>query len=341
MLKDPREEFEIEPIGPEPPTFYATNVPETAQKWGGQGQKYTFLAESPEAMKTAKEIGAPRIMKGYRDQPVMPEPKSEDLDDMEKFNSFWGHVVKTKYKGRDPLSINPAEESIKAEEEARNKYALELMNKDPRSADYRQYEKLITVAKGDAMKKAEWERRMGEEDRKMAHGFFKEKIAAERKAAEANKPKGPNPETRANVQAAQKYTEAALYGPNAWQNYYLTEEDLDKIAADKNYMPEGRKVKGRILTDVNRVRGLAGLPPITEETDEQNVPMVETKNFTPWGPKIPFTGKRKFTEPRRNFRYQEGQTPNKGQAPTVVRTGTHKGRKVLMYSDGRVVYAPN
>ena len=337
MARNQMDEFDIEPIGPEPPTFYATNVPETAQKWGDQGQKYTFLAESPEAMKTAQDLKAPRIMKGYRDQPIGPEPQPGELDDLEKFNSFWGHVVKTKHKGRDPLSINPAEEGIKAEEEARNKYALELMNKDPRSVDYKQYEKLITAAKSDAMKKAEWERRIGEEDRKMAYGFFKEKMAAERKAAENNKPKGPSPETRANVQAAQKYTEAALFGPNSWQNYELTEEDLEKINADKNFMPKDRKVKPRILTDVNRVRGLAGLPPITEDVVNEDVPMVETRNFTPWGPKIPFTGERKFTEKRGGFRYQERQP----SAPKVIKTGTHKGRRVLMYADGRVVYAPN
>lgn len=333
MLRDQREEFDIEPIGPEPPTFYATNVPATAQKWGDRGQKYTFLAESPEAMKTAQDLKAPRIMKGYQDQPIGPEPKPGELEDMDKFNSFWGHVVKTKHKGRDPLSINPAEESIKAEEEARNKYALELMNRDPRSVDYKKYEKLITAAKTDAMKRAEWERRIGEEDRKMALGFFKQKMAAERKA------KGPNPETRANVQAAQKYTEAALFGPNSWQNYELTEEDLKKINADKNFMPKDRKVKPRILTDVNRVRGLAGLPPITEAVVDENVPMEETTNFTPWGPKIPFTGKRSLTEKRRGFQYRE-KPPAAGK-PQVIRTGMHKGRKVFMYSDGRVVYAPN
>lgn len=319
--------------GPEPPTFHATNVPETARKWGKQGQDYTFLAESPQAMATAKEIGAPKVMKGYQEQAPEfgPMPKEGELDEMKEFKGFWKTYVGEHYKGQDPLEINPAEEGVKAEEAAKSKYALELMNRDPGSADYKSYEKLISEAKKDAVSKAEWRRRMGEEDRKMSQAFFKEKWKDERKAAAGAEPK---PQTRANVEGAQKYTEDMLYGPNSWENYQLTEDDVKKMKKDKNWQPENRKVKDRILTDVNRVRELAGLPPITEKP--VSIPM---KEFREWG--LFRTGE-KDAAPGKGYRYEEGQG-QKPAAAKIVKSGRHKenGRMVNMYSDGRVEYAPN
>ena len=140
-------------------------------------------------MKTAEEIKAPKVMKGYQDAPapkIGPEPAPGELDEMGQLKQLWGHYVKEKYKGRDPLEINPAEEGVKAEEAARSKYALEMMNREEGSAGYKEIEKIIAGIKTDATKKAEWERKMGEEDQKMAQGFFKEKL-------KAAKPKGPKP----------------------------------------------------------------------------------------------------------------------------------------------------
>ena len=332
-------------FGPPPPTFYATNVPDTAQKWGSQGQDYTFLAESPGAMKTAEELGAPRVMKGYQEpEPraaVGPEPKPGELDELGQFKDFWGHVVNEKWAGEDPTEINPEEIGFRKREELQKKYYHELFMNDSGSQEYKKYEKLIEQGAKDAEKIAERKRLGALEEKKIAHGFFKEKMTAERKAADASQPK---PQTRANVEEAQKYTEAALYGPNAWQNYDLTEEDLDKIAADKNYMPKNRKVKARILTDVNRVRTLAGLPPIDEE--DFDIPIREYTQLSPGWTGEPWRTEGKMTkETKKGYRYAEGQkaAPEKQGAPQVVRTGTDRktGRKVVMYSDGRTVYAPN
>ena len=130
----------------------------------------------------------------------------------------------------------------------------------------------------------------------------------------------------------------------------MTPEELKKVEADKNYQPKDQKIKPRILVDVNRVREKAGLPPITENPVVTDVPMIETTNFTPWGFRIPFTTKTKSTEQRKGFRYEEGQAPasrsaaspaKAGSQPQVVRTGTFRGKRVVMYSDGRMVYAPN
>ena len=327
-------------IGPEPPTFHATNIPETARKWGKQGQDYTFLAESPGAMKTAKEIGAPKIMRGYTDEerpaPIGPRPGEGELDEMRKFNDFWDHHAKENYPSGDPLKITPAEEGMKAEEVARNKYALELMNREPGSADYKGYEKLISEAKKDAIQKAEWQSRIAQEDKKQARVFFMDRMKEERKAAGKDETK---PQTRANVEAAQKYTENMLYGPNSWENYQLTDDDVKKMKKDKNWQPENRKIKDRILTDVNRVRELSGLPPITEKAVK--VPM---KEYRDWG--LFRTGE-KDAAPGRGYRYEEGQKPaaraQQAGAAKIVKSGRHKenGRMVNMYSDGRVEYAPN
>lgn len=323
--------------GPEPPTFHATNVPETAQKWGKAGQDYTFLAESPQAVKTAEELGAPRVMRGYdpaldqtKRPDIGPEPKQGELDEMGQFNQFWNHYVTEKYGGKDLTQINPAEEGLKAEEELTRKYGLELLNREG-TADYKKYEKLIEEGKKDAIKAAEWKRTGAMEDKRMAKDFFKQKLKAEQK-----QPK--ELDTRANVEAAQKYTEQALYGPNSWANYELTPEDLEKMGSDKAYVPKNRKIKERILVDINRVRERAGLPKLTEKPVE--VPMVEYRD---WG--LFRTGEKKTTEP--GFRYEEGQAPTRrsatpGAAPQVVRTGTDRrtGKKVIQYSDGRVEYAP-
>jgi hypothetical protein len=298
----------------------------TAQKWGGEGKNYTFLAESPQAMEEAREIGAPKVMKGYRDEDVPqpspfgpgqygPEPKAGELDEMKKFKSFWGTHVNEHYKGRDPLTVNPAEEGIKAEDAARRKYAISLMAHDPKSVDYKKYEKLITDERNDAIKKAEWQRRIGEEDHRMSLDFFRQATAKEAKEQK-------NVQTRSNVQAAQKYTEEALYGPNSWQNYNLTQEDLAKMAKDKNYTPQSRRLKSRVLTDVNRVRELSGLPALLEK--QIQIPTVEFNN---WG--LFRTGEKPGT-PNTGYRYGE---------PVVVRTGVHNGRRVVQYEDGRVEYA--
>jgi hypothetical protein len=301
-------------FGPPPPTFYATNVPDTAKKWGGQGQDYTFLAESPAAAKTAEGLpGDPTVMKGYDpalDQKTIgPEPKPGELDEMGQFKTFWGHYVNDKYKGRDPLTVNPSEEGMKAEEAARSKYALELMNRDPGSVDYKKYEKLITEAKTDAMKKAEWERKMGEEDQKMAHGFFQTKLTDQRRiSAEERKQKGIDSLT--NVDKAQKFTMNMMSGAKAPENFEMPPEDRVKALSDKTFPLDGYRLKPIALQSINRERERAGLPLIVEKPVD--VPMVETRNFTPWGPKIPFTTPTAST-PVTKYSYEEGPAPAPGR----------------------------
>jgi hypothetical protein len=200
---------------------------------------------------------------------------------------------------------------------------------DPKSIDYKNYEKLISEAKKDAVNKAEWQRKIGEEDHKMSQTFFKQAYTEEHK-------KQKDVETRANVEAAQKYTEQALYGPNSWQNYDLSPEDLKKLSSDKNYTPQNRKIKERVLTDVNRVRELSGLPLLTEK--QIQVPM---KEYRDWG--LFHTGETMTSEP--GYRYEEGKAPARRSAapstpgaPQVVRYGTHNGRRVAQYQDGRTEY---
>lgn len=302
--------------GPPPPTYYATNIPDTAKKWGDQGQDYTFLAESPGAAKTAQELGAPNVMKGYdpaldQAKAIGPEPKPGELDEMSQLKQLWGHYVADKYQGIDPTTINPAEEGMKAGEAARNKYALELLNRTPGSVDYKQYEKLIADAEKNAEKNAEWQRRMGEEDKKMAQDFFKSKLSDQRKIAGEDR-RQKDLDTLANVDKAQKYTQATMEGANAPWNYELSPEELRAAIADPTVPLTGKRLKPLILTNINRERDRAGLPPIVEKE------LPASKEYTDWG--LFKTGEKTTKQ----YGYEEGQTPARRSA-TVPRGTTTGG----------------
>lgn len=301
--------------------FYATNVANTAQQWGNEGKDYTFLAESPDAMTKAKELGAPKVMRGYNDEPkpeaesqmgVMPKQAPRETDDLGKFKSFWQSHVKEHYQGKDPLALNPAEEGIKAEEEARRKYAVSLLAHDPGSVDYKKYEKLISDTRNDAIKKAEWQRKIGEEDHKMSQDFFKKAIAQQAKEGKAK-------QTRESVQQAQEYTRKVLNSAGA---YDLSPEDSEGILNDKNYKIRRSRIKPDALVEINRVRKLAGLPAIIEKQIE--IPMQETTN---WG--LFKTGPRSLPS-EKGIQYLENQ---------VIRYGNYNGRRVAQYADGSVDYA--
>jgi len=332
-----------EEFGPEPPVFYATNIVDTAQKWGAAGQDYTFLAESPQAMAEAKAIRAPRIMKGYQEPPpepppepaIGPEPPDGELDEMSQLGQLWDTHVSRRYGGKDPLKINSAEEGMRAEEAARAKYMPEMMGFAEGSHGYRAREKLISEAKRDATKIAEARRKMGEEDHRQAVSVWREKL-------KENKPKV---QKGSAVQSAQQYTERAIFGPNSWRNYELTPEEISAAEANKGFTIKDHRLKPRILEDINRVRELEGLQPIVEDDTPRTVEMRETTNITPWGPKIPFTGTRKFKETRPSRSYKAGQAPERKSAaspaagtPQVVRYGTYNGRRVAQYQDGRTEY---
>ena len=329
--------------GPPPPTstFYATNVPETAQKWGKSGQDYTFLAESPGAMARAKEIGAPQVMKGYRDEEVKPastfdpgktgfgpEPKDGEVNHMKKFGEYWNHHVGEVWKGTDPLTINPAEEGVKAEEEARKKYALELLQNPTGSVDYKKYEGLIAEAKKDATKRAEWQRTMGEQDYKKAKGFFDE---AYPKAVKEKQQSG------ARIEASQKYTDLLLQDPH---NYELTPEDVAPLAVkNSTYFPKNRKLKEGVLDKINLVRKQDGLDPIVE--NQTNVPMQEKTVFPGTDARIPFTGITKSTEKGFQYKPQVNQTMTlPTQATAELSEGVHvtfKNGQTWTLQNGRPV----
>jgi hypothetical protein len=115
-----------------------------------------------------------------------------------------------------------------------------------------------------------------------------------------------------NVIAAQEYTQSALFGSNSWHNYVLTKEDLNNIAKDENFVPEYRKLKPRILTDVNRVRGLAGLPGMIEK--QIQIPIREYWDFSPWTDSYRWRTSGKLTgETMPGYRYEESANidPNK------------------------------
>jgi len=352
--------------GPEPPISYSTNMPETARQWGQAGHKYTFLAESPAAMKIARDLGAPDIYKGYRDeaQPspfgpsaVGPEPKAGELDRMQAQKGGWKAHYDEFYGGVDPLGINPEEEAQKARKAQERKEAVDFIKGDPTKSDYKAAEKRVKEAGDNAGKAAEWKLKSAQEDHKGFQHYFNQQFtelqtkqkeqftaeqAAKRQREQENKAQ-KDTQTRASVEAAQKYTEQALYGPNSWENYTLNADDLAKMGKDKNYTPKNRQIKERVLTDVNRVRELAGLPLLTEK--QIQVPM---KEYLDWG--LFRTGETMTSEP--GYRYEEGAAPARrsanvprgnggaaAPASQVVRTGTHNGRRVVQFADGRTEYA--
>ena len=276
-------------FGPEPPIFYATNVPGTAQKWGKQGHNYTFLAESPAAAKTAQDIGAPTVMKGYdpaldqaKPAAVGPEPKPGELDDFSKAQGFWKHVVDTEYGGADPTKINPAEVGMLKRAELQKKYDLELFNRGAGTTEYKDIQKHIDQQVKDAESVAERQRAGAAEKMKEVIGFAKSQLSDERKIA-AEKRKA-TVFSHPVVQAAQKFTFDMMQGPQSAINYDLSPEDQATLRAT-GAMPAGRRLKPEALTEINRNRQGAGLPPIIEKPAE--IPLMESRNWGPLGQTTP------------------------------------------------------
>ena len=390
---DPRQEFDYNPedflpppppdaevipqnpvgYGPEPPISYSTNMPETAKKWGQAGNKYTYLAESPAAMKIAQDLGAPDIYKGYRDEGlpkpspfgpsgVGPEPKAGELDRMQAQRSGWKAHVDEHYGGTDPMLINPEEEAQKARKAQERKEAVDFIKGDPTKSDYKAAEKRVKEAGDNAGKAAEWKLKSAQEDHKGFQHYFDQqftelqsrkreqftelqsRLSEERKiASEERRQKGLD--TLANVDKAQKYTMAQMEGERAPWNFELSQDELNAAIKDPTLPLTGKRLKPMVLTNINRERERAGLPPIVEKKLPD---MKETTTFWPGGPEIPFTGEKKTKQ----YGYEEGAAPaprsasvprgNGGAAAPasqVVRTGTHNGRRVVQFADGRTEYA--
>jgi hypothetical protein len=336
-------------FGPEPPTFYATNVPETAKKWGAAGQNYTFLAESPRAMETAKEIGAPEVMRGYKDEDfqaspfgpsgVGPEPKSGELDRFQAQKGAWKAHVDEHYQGKDPMLINPGEAGKKAREDQRRKEAVDFINGNPTTNDYKMAEKRVEEAGKEAEKAAEWQLKSAQEDHKGFQHYFDQNFTAlqtqlkENFAAEQAAKKQKELDSLTNVAKAQKYTMDEMQGQRAPWNYELPPDVLKEVVKDPTLPLEGYRLKPAVLKNINRERERAGLPLIVEKQ------LPDQKEYTDWG--LFKTGEKTT----KRYGYEEGEPPARrsagptGGAPQVVRTGTKNGRRVVQYSDGRTEYA--
>lgn len=193
------------PPGPPPPINYATNIPDTANRWAREGKlpgdNFDFLTNTPEETTEAKQkgfgkwgkiIGPPEAAitpkKAKEPAPYPgPPPDEEQIQGYKDFSKFWNTHVREAYGGNDPLKNNPAEARKAAEQPLKDDnaqfiydyetYGAKQMGADA-TARYNRLQKQIKEAGDLAEKQANNAYHMATRDQSTALQFFKEKNKA-------------------------------------------------------------------------------------------------------------------------------------------------------------------
>ena len=314
---------EMRRVEESPDTVYATNVPGTAERWRGQGKKPYFVDElnneisTPEGGKisgwTPPERMAELKKEAARNKPPGPKPSQGQISEMDEFNKFWGSHLAEHYGGEDPLKTNPADASEKAMAEARKKHEQKLLFRDlygkEKDVDYAAIEKEITQAGKTAEDKAKWSRNIALREKQESFNWFK--INAKSQAGEEK------PKSRADIQQAQEYGRRMMADPGSVE---LTDQEKEAMAAGEKVPLISRKLRPEKLVEINRVRGLSGLPPLEEKmTKGPQKEYRDWKLFRTGEKDIP--GQYEYPESK----YQYGTAPN--------------GRRVKRDINGRTSYA--
>lgn len=269
-----------------PATVHATNIPETAQKWKGEGvDNTTFIAEKPSDAAAAKEAGVTDVRKSvdYQEPAVPTQPSAEQLDGMRRAEGFWNQIVTTRFAGKDPTAVNAVEAGLMAKKAFTDKHATEFL--DPSGANYAKFDKAANEVQKDAENRAKF---AYESAWKIKGEVFKfaaskeardeeQKHKLEAAAIKAERDKKPTIE-QAHLQTQHMVKEVSNWNLPPG----LGESEKKSIKDGTSSMPTGSRMKPEKLAELNTVRQSAGMAPMKEVaspmdvTDERNYGLFKT-----------------------------------------------------------------
>lgn len=191
------------PGPPPPPIAYATNIPDTANRWAKEGKigqegqnNFSFLTNTPEETVEAKQkgygkwgkiIGPPEAgitsTKPKEKSPFPGAPPSEnDLTDLKHFDKFLGHLDQQGFLKKSDLNLNPVDTRKAAEQPLKDQnaqflydyetYGAKQMGADS-TARYNRLQKQIKEAGDLAEEGAKNAHTIARQNQGLALDFFK------------------------------------------------------------------------------------------------------------------------------------------------------------------------
>jgi len=259
----------MEPVGT--PVHYATNRPDVAAKWIGEGKAPTMVAETPQALGEAATGGVKDIRKSVDYKEGIPaQPSLTQIKSMDEFNKFWNPIAAKEFPNGDPMRLNPEVEGEKVAADVMRKYASGLS--DPTDPHFALYKKEVESARKNVVDSVKYQQVLYKDLRSESMKFFNSDEAR----AEAERVRQDNRRIAADKAAADK--RPTLYQAQMETNrvfstpaaYYLTNDEKSEIeggkSADIQLALQYKRLRPDVLTQLNAQRVSAGLPELVEQT---------------------------------------------------------------------------
>ena len=249
-------------------TMYATNRPEVAGKWQGEGKSPIFIAEKPTEAAMAETFGVKDIRKsvGYREPVVPTQPTGPQLESQKIFTGLYTNWMNNNTEGEDHTRINAVEEGVKAREVFKSKYP----EPDLYSPQHPAWEKQASAMEKDARDKADYNYKRSNEARKEMWKLAHDKDVRDevRKTQEENR---INAATKAREEGVLKLREEVGKVLQDINNYEATPGERaayfeGKKKTGDTTIPPTLKLKKAALGDINRRLQSVGMPEMGVET---------------------------------------------------------------------------
>jgi hypothetical protein len=246
----------------DPNQVYATNLPDTADKWRKEGKKFYFVNDASNKIITpeGKVIhgAAPPPEKSTGTVPAKPSPSG--LESLDLAKGFYANIINKEFGGADPRAVNPVEVGINTENQWRK--ANPNPSYDPNSPQFKQYEKQAAQIKKDAQDRAQFQYSKADEIwRNVFAASHNEQVLQEARAArQENK-----------VKSATAYARTVMNDQRSYDLSGLSDSErkaaLSAPTGSPELIPAGAKIKPEVLQAVNQVLKEAGLAPYKEVID--------------------------------------------------------------------------